>query len=588
MMHEAFFVTGLSRRGRHMLNKSIGEILVEQKVITQEQLAKLQLEAREQNMPLDDYLQQQKAISQQDLAKASALKFDLPLLSNITEKMANPDILAKVPLRFLREHNIVPIIVDSATHQVTLVTSNPLDFQPIDELKLIFGTQVSLAVATKAAIIETINRYYPLEGTKEMIAELAQEEALSPDMDFETIGTEDILGMASDAPIIKLVNHILYQAVKRGASDIHIEPFEKELQVRYRLDGILYLELTPPKRAQAAITSRIKIMANLNIAEKRQPQDGRIALKIADKAIDVRVSVLPVVFGECIVMRLLDKTKTFGKISDLGLSERDLEIVTRTIERPNGIFLITGPTGSGKTSTLYSILHKLNSPEVNIVTVEDPVEYQMAGIGQVQVREKIGLTFAAALRSILRQDPDIIMIGETRDQETAQIAIQSALTGHLVLSTLHTNSAAATITRLLDMGIESYLIASTLVAVAAQRLVRRLCPHCKQVYTPEEEILKRFGLTTSSIQKATFYRAQGCEECNQTGYKGRLALFEVMEVSNTIARLAMERADTNVIEKQARAEGMTLLFEDGLRKVMLGLTTLEEVLAETAVGERAS
>ena len=571
-----------------MLNKSIGEILVEQKVITQEQLAKLQLEAREQSMPLDDYLQQQKAISQQDLAKASALKFDLPLLSNITEKMANPDILAKVPLRFLREHNIVPIIVDSATHQVTLVTSNPLDFQPIDELKLIFGTQVSLAVATKAAIIETINRYYPLEGTKEMIAELAQEEALSPDMDFETIGTEDILGMASDAPIIKLVNHILYQAVKRGASDIHIEPFEKELQVRYRLDGILYLELTPPKRAQAAITSRIKIMANLNIAEKRQPQDGRIALKIADKAIDVRVSVLPVIFGECIVMRLLDKTKTFGKISELGLSERDLEIVTRTIERPNGIFLITGPTGSGKTSTLYSILHKLNSPEVNIVTVEDPVEYQMAGIGQVQVREKIGLTFAAALRSILRQDPDIIMIGETRDQETAQIAIQSALTGHLVLSTLHTNSAAATITRLLDMGIEPYLIASTLVAVAAQRLVRRLCPHCKQVYTPEEEILKRFGLTISSIQKATFYRAQGCEECTQTGYKGRLALFEVMEVSNTIARLAMERADTNVIEKQARAEGMTLLFEDGLRKVMLGLTTLEEVLAETAVGERAS
>lgn len=570
-----------------MLNKSIGEILVEQKVITQEQLAKLQLEAREQNIPLDDYLQQQKTISQQDLAKASALKFDLPLLSNITEKMANPDILAKVPLRFLREHNIIPIVVDPTTHQVTLVTSNPLDFQPIDELKLIFGTQVSLAVATKAAIIETINRYYPLEGTKEMIAELAQEEALSPDMDFETIGTEDILGMASDAPIIKLVNHILYQAVKRGASDIHIEPFEKELQVRYRLDGILYLELTPPKRAQAAITSRIKIMANLNIAEKRQPQDGRIALKIADKAIDVRVSVLPVVFGECIVMRLLDKTKTFGKISDLGLSERDLEIVSRTIERPNGIFLITGPTGSGKTSTLYSILHKLNSPEVNIVTVEDPVEYQMAGIGQVQVREKIGLTFAAALRSILRQDPDIIMIGETRDQETAQIAIQSALTGHLVLSTLHTNSAAATITRLLDMGIEPYLIASTLVAVAAQRLVRRLCPLCKQVYTPEEEILKRFGLTQSSIQKATFYRAQGCEECNQTGYKGRLALFEVMEVSNTIARLAMERADTNVIEKQARAEGMTLLFEDGLRKVMLGLTTLEEVLAETAVGERA-
>lgn len=571
-----------------MLNKSIGEILVEQKVITQEQLVQLQAEAKEQRIALDEYLQQQKNISQQDLAQAFSIKFGLPLLPTITEKMADPDTLVKVPLRFLREHTLIPVLTDPATHQVTLVTSNPLDFQPIDELRLIFGSQVPLAIATKAAIIDAINKYYPLEGTKEMIAELAQEEELAPEMDFETIGTEDILGMVSDAPIIKLVNHILYQAVKRGASDIHIEPFEKELQVRYRIDGILYVELTPPKRAQAAITSRIKIMANLNIAEKRQPQDGRIALKIADKAIDVRVSVLPVTFGECIVMRLLDKTKTFGKIAELGLSERDFEIVSRTIERPNGIFLITGPTGSGKTSTLYSILHKLNSPEVNIVTVEDPVEYQMAGIGQVQVKEKIGLTFAAALRSILRQDPDIIMIGETRDQETARIAIQSALTGHLVLSTLHTNSAAATITRLLDMGIEPYLIASTLVAVAAQRLVRRLCPHCKQAYTPEEAMLKRFGLTKTSIQKATFYKAKGCEDCNQTGYKGRLALFEVMEVSNTISRLTMERADTNVIEKQARSEGMTLLFEDGLRKVMLGLTTLEEVLAETAVGERPS
>lgn len=567
-----------------MLNKSIGEILVEQNVITKDQLAKLQLEAKEQGMVLDEYLQQQKNIPQQELAKAYALKFDLPLLLTLTEKMANPDILAKVPLRFLREHQIIPVITDPKTNLVTIVTSNPLDFQPLDELKLIFP-HAALAVSTKAAIIETINRYYPLEGTKEMIAELAQEEELAPEMDFETIGTEDILGMASDAPIIKLVNHILYQAVKRGASDIHIEPFEKELQVRYRLDGILYVEMTPPKRAQAAITSRIKIMANLNIAEKRQPQDGRIALKIADKAIDIRVSVLPVVFGECIVMRLFDKTKTFGKIADLGLSERDFNLLSRTIERPNGIFLITGPTGSGKTSTLYSILYKLNSPEVNIVTVEDPVEYQMTGIGQVQVKEKIGLTFAAALRSILRQDPDIIMIGETRDPETAQIAIQSALTGHLVLSTLHTNSAAATITRLLDMGIEPYLIASTLAAVAAQRLVRRLCPHCKQIYTPEKEMLERFGLTKDSIQKATFYRAQGCEECAQTGYKGRLALFELMDVTPAIARLTMERADTAVIEKQARADGMTLLFEDGLRKVMLGLTTLEEVLAETAVGE---
>jgi general secretion pathway protein E len=568
-----------------MAQKTVGQILVEQGVLAPQKLEQLEREAQANKVPVDLYIKQQKDISNEALAHALATQFSLKFIPTISEKMADPDILSQVPLRFLREHTVLPIIIDEQTKRIAIVTADPADFQPIDELKLIFGPQTETVVTTRSIIIDTTNKYYPLEGTKQMIAELSQEEELSDAMEFGTIESEDILGMATEAPIIKLVNHIFYQAVKKGASDIHIEPFEKELQVRFRIDGVLYTIMSPPKRAQNAITSRIKIMADLNIAEKRLPQDGRIALKIADKAIDVRVSTLPVSFGERIVMRLLDKTKTFGALNSLGLSERDYKVLMRCIEQPNGIILITGPTGSGKTSTLYSILSKLNSPEVNIVTVEDPVEYQMAGVGQVQVNEKTGLTFARALRSILRQDPDIVMIGETRDNETAQIAIQAALTGHLVLSTLHTNSAPAAITRLIDMGIEPFLIASSIIAVAAQRLVRRLCDNCKKPYQPDPELLARFGLNKESSKKITFYRPVGCEECSQTGYRGRMALFEIMEMSEPIARLTMERSETSIIQKQARADGMTLLMEDGLRKIIEGKTTIEEVLAETAVLE---
>ncbi len=337
--------------------------------------------------------------------------------------------------------------------------------------------------------------------------------------------------------------------------------------------------MTPPKRIQGALVSRIKIMANLNIAEKRMPQDGRIDIKVASRPIDIRVSVLPVVFGERMVMRLLDKSRSFAAISDLGFSERDYKLIEKDIHKPNGIIYVTGPTGSGKTSTLYCILAALNKPDVNIITVEDPVEYQMAGIGQVQVRDKIGLTFAIALRSILRQDPDIIMIGETRDQETAQIAVQSALTGHLVFSTLHTNNAPASITRFIDMGVEPFLIASSVILIMAQRLVRRLCENCKQPYTPAPDLLASIGLTQKTAHGITFYKAVGCDECNHTGYKGRLAVFELMEMTPGIAQLTMERADTSLLRKQAIADGMTLLLDDGVRKIRAGLTTIEEVLS---------
>ena len=557
-----------------MIKKSIAEILVERGIITAAQRQEYESASHAEQISFEEYARRDNKVTESDLAQAFATKFEIPFVERITEKMADPDLLAKMPLHFLRKHAVMPIHHEERT---VFLTSNPFDFQPLDELRLLIGP-ADIAVATRTSIVEAVNRYYPLEGTKEMIAELTEEPGLERAMEFGEIHEEDILGMASEAPIIKLVNHILYQAVKRDASDIHIEPFEKEVRVRYRIDGELYDVMTPPKRVQAALSSRIKIMANLNIAEKRQPQDGRIQIKIADKAIDIRVSVLPVVFGERIVMRLLDKTKTFGQLAALGFSEHDYKIIEEAIEQPNGIILITGPTGSGKTSTLYSILSALNKPNVNIVTVEDPVEYQMPGIGQVQVKEQIGLTFAAALRSILRQDPDIVMIGETRDQETAQIAVQAALTGHLVLSTLHTNSAAASITRLIDMGIEPFLIASTVTIIVAQRLVRRLCKACKKEFKPDLALLKKIGLSEKDLKDGHFYTHVGCEECSGTGYRGRLAIFEIMQMTPAVVRLTLERADTALIQEQARKDGMTLLVEDGARKVKEGLTTIEEVL----------
>ncbi len=562
--------------------KSLENILLEDSLLTNDQLEEAKQQSNTANKTLTQYLEEKNLVSAENIAKSYAKQLSAIYVDKITEKMADPAVLGKVPFKFLRDNNVIPIKQEDG--QILIVVANPNNFQAFDELSMIFGSSVKLGIATVATIVEGINRFYPIEGTKKMFEELSEEKgALEEAVELEGIEEKDILTMAQEAPIIKLVNHILFQAVKRGASDIHIEPFEKEVRVRYRIDGVLHEVLTPPKRVQGALVSRIKIMANLNIAEKRMPQDGRIEIKIADKPIDIRVSVLPVIFGEKIVMRLLDKSQTFGKLDSLGFSKQDYDIVSKAITQPNGIILLTGPTGSGKTSTLYSILSKLNAPDVSIVTVEDPVEYQMAGIAQVQVNDKIGRTFAAALRSILRQDPDIIMIGEIRDHETAQIATQSALTGHLVLSTLHTNSAPATITRLIDMGLEPFLISSTISCVIAQRLVRRLCPKCKQPYTPADDVLKDLGITKEEAKKITFYKAVGCPECSNTGYKGRVAIFEVMSMSPKIAELTKERADASVIRTEAVKEGMTLLVQDGVRKIKEGLTTIDEVLS-AAVG----
>ncbi len=562
--------------------KDILDILQSKNIISKQHIDECSQAIQGTDQSMAECLVEKQFVTPEDIARAYAELTGLSFVEKITEKMADPGLLGRIPLKFLRRNKVIPVMLED---KVTLLTANPLDFQPLDELNMLLGADTTNAIATPETIIDGINRYYPLEGAKQMIEELEEEKGAPEALELADIEEKDIMAMAAEAPIIKLVNHIFVQAVKRGVSDIHIEPFEKEVRVRFRIDGVMYPAFTPPKRVQSALISRIKIMANLNIAEKRLPQDGRINIKVADKTIDIRVSVLPVQFGERIVMRLLDKSKTFGKLEDLGFSDRDFQVVKDSIGRSNGIILVSGPTGSGKTSTLYSILYRLNTPDVNVITVEDPVEYQMAGIGQVQVREKIGLTFAAALRSILRQDPDIIMIGETRDQETAQIAIQSALTGHLVLSTIHTNSAPATITRLIDMGIEPFLISSSIVAVIAQRLVRRLCPKCKQVYTPDQEVLRLLNISPEEAKKITFYKPGGCDECNQMGYRGRLAIFEVMQMSNELGKLTMEKADSAVLKRVAIKEGMTTLVHDGIRKIALGLTTPEEVLRVAATEE---
>lgn len=563
--------------------QAVINVLIRKGILQEEQAYLLKQEAQGARIPFHTYLLEKEIITQKDLAEAYAESLSIPFIDSINEKMTDQALLAKVQFHFLRQNLVMPIVDGE---RLMIVSADPYNITPIDELVLMLGKHAEHAVATAATIIDAINRYYPLEGASSMMEELEEDTKLiEGELDIGQIDEHDVLSMASKTPVVKLVNHILFQAVKKDASDIHIEPYEKEVRIRYRVDGVMFEAFTPPKRIQSALVSRLKIMAQLDIAEKRKPQDGRIEIKVAGKEIDIRVSILPVVYGERVVMRLLDKTKTFVELETLGFSERDIRVVNHAITQPNGIMLVTGPTGSGKTTTLYSILSRINSPEVNIITVEDPVEYQISGINQVQVHEKVGLSFAAALRSILRQDPDVVMIGETRDVETAQIAIQASLTGHLVLSTLHTNSAAATMTRLIDMGIEPFLISSTITAVLAQRLVRKLCDSCKKTYQPPKDVLEKLGISDQKAKQITFYEAVGCPKCMESGYAGRLPIFEVMNMSPDIAKLIIQRADAYDIEQVAMKDGMTLLLHDGLAKIEAGLTTVEEVLSVAASQE---
>lgn len=564
-----------------MSGQTIGEILLSFKALTPERYAEMTTQERIAPDRIGDVLVEKNMLDKRVLSRALAVQRELVFIEAITEQIADTTLIGKVPLKFLRKHRIIPLILEGRPH---IVTSDPRDLQPLDDLKILLSDITSYAVASEEQIVEAINRYYPLETAKEMMDELKEDS--DEDIDLSEMEEKDIMEMANDAPIVKLVNHLLYQAVKDGASDIHIEAFEKELRVRYRIDGSMRIKMNPPKRYLGAIVSRLKIMSNLNIAEKRIPQDGRIQIKVANKAFDIRVSVLPCNFGERVVMRLLDKTKGARPITELNFSEHNLKIVSDVIERPNGIILVSGPTGSGKTSTLYAILNHLNRDDVNIITVENPVEYTVTGINQVQVNEKVGLTFAAALRSILRQDPDIVLIGEIRDKETARIAMEAALTGHLVLSTIHTNSAPATISRLIDMGVEPFLVASALACVISQRLVRRVDDKTKKVLKPTAETISKLGITAKDIKGDTFYEANPNPDIpGNTGYDGRLGIHEVLLMDEDLSRLVIEGKDSNTIKDMAIEKGMIPLTLDGVRCIKAGMTTPEEVLSVSYMEE---
>jgi general secretion pathway protein E len=511
------------------------------------------------------------SISAEEL-QATALRLGIDCRSEIAAGDVDGALLAKVPLSFARNNLLLPLSEQDG--RVLIAIGNPAALLALDELRLTFGKPVEALLVPSAILIDAINHVYAgMSGTaREVLQELEGE-------DLSTIATEfsdpkDLLDLADEAPVIRLLNSILSEAVKERVSDIHIEPYERDLVVRFRIDGILYEKLTPPKIIQEALVSRVKIMAGLNIAEKRLPQDGRIRVLVAGRDVDIRVSIIPTFYGERSVLRLLDKKKGVLSLSDIGLGEAGVATMERMLARTSGIILVTGPTGSGKSTTLYAALNRVNSSEKNIITIEDPIEYQIKGIGQIQVNPKIELTFAGGLRSILRQDPDIIMVGEIRDAETAEIAIQASLTGHLVLSTLHTNDAASAVTRLVDMGIEPFMIASSLTAVMAQRLVRVICPHCREEYRPMERYA---GISLPE----KLYRGRGCDSCFGLGTMGRTAIYEIMPVDQEICSMIIRRSHAGEIKEYAVSRGMKTLRDDGLIRAAEGITTIEEVLRVT-------
>jgi len=520
-------------------------------------------------------------VTAEQVLDALSQQLALPVRPQIGADAVDETLVLRVPIAFAKGHVILPLSRDE-DGTVVVAVANPLDLSPLDDLRLLFdGAEVRVELATQRTILGAINEVYDRGPTAtDALAEDAVEDLdhLASEISQET---QDLLEASDDAPIIKLVNSLLQHAVKERASDIHLEPFEREIRVRFRIDDLLYEPIKPlPRALQASIVSRIKIMGGLNIAEKRLPQDGRIRLKIAGRDYDVRLSTIPVTHGERVVMRLLPRTAEMLNLERLGFNERQLGTLEKLISRPNGIVLVTGPTGSGKTTTLYGALSRINATDKNIITIEDPVEIQLPGIGQIEVNPRIGLTFAGGLRSVLRQDPNVVLVGEIRDLETAEIAIQASLTGHLVFSTLHTNDAPSAITRLVDMGVEPFLVASSLVAVLAQRLVRVLCRECRVAYDATREELAEIGLRMGD-ESVRVYRAAGCVACNYTGYRGRIGIFELMLIDDDVRAMVTQNVDSKSIKQVAVGKGMRTLRADGARKVLQGATSVAEVLRAT-------
>lgn len=561
-----------------MEDKSLGAILLESTSLTEEQLEQALTVHREKGIKLGDALVQLKFLRTEDILKALSIQLGFPYENKIDIENIPGDLISELPINYAKKNEVLPLRREGDS--IVVAIANPTNFYVIDDLRVIYNAPIKPVIAGSYEIINAINSAYnrTTETSEEAMGELSES---MEEIDAAFDEPVDLLDATDEAPIIRLVNSLMFRAVKQKASDIHVEPFEKELIVRFRIDGVLYDIMHPPKRAQSAIISRIKIMAGLNIAEKRLPQDGRIRIKIAGKDIDIRVSTVPASYGESVVMRLLDRSSVLLGLDDLGMWGRNLELMNELVHSRHGIILVTGPTGSGKSTTLYAALSKINSKDVKILTIEDPVEYQLAGVNQVQVNPKIELTFSAGLRAFLRQDPDVIMVGEIRDRETAEIAIQASLTGHLVISTLHTNDAPSSITRLVEMGIEPFLVSSSLLGIVAQRLVRTVCKDCAKKYTPTEEELNEIGLTLKDLGGKQLFRPVGCPNCLETGYAGRTGIHEFLLVDDLVRTEIMKGSDASIIRKVAIERGMVSLRQDAAIKVISGITTIEEVLRVT-------
>ncbi|MBX3458366.1 MAG: Flp pilus assembly complex ATPase component TadA [Planctomycetes bacterium] len=562
------------------MSSLLAKYLIEERGIRKDKVDHLLQKAKESGERLDSALVESGMLAESEMLQFYASQLGLPFEEDLARYKPNPRFADRVPVGFARNYNLVGL--DEIAGILRVATCRPLDLYPMDELAGLLRQPIEPVLAPRVEINELINRTYAqkTEVSDEVERELEAEGMLESELEFDA--KTDILNIATAAPIIKLVNTIFSQALRMRASDIHVQPSEHKLQVRYRVDGVLYDVMTPSKKLQDAIIARIKVMGRMDIAERRLPQDGRASIKMGDAEIDLRISTVPTNFGERAVIRILEKTTKEFRLSDIGFLKDHEEMFNTYLEYSNGIILLTGPTGSGKTTTLYAAIGNINRPDINILTIEDPIEYQMPGASQVEVNEKKGLTFARALRSFVRQDPDVILVGEIRDLETGQIAIQSALTGHLVFSTLHTNDAPSTVTRLVDLGVEPFLVSSSVICVVAQRLVRRICKECKQEYVPDDRQLKGFDLTLDDIENGHLWQGRGCEACFKTGYTGRTAIHEILPISERIKQQIVEKLPAGEIKRWAVQEGgMLTLRKDGVRKAMLGMTTLQEVATIT-------
>lgn len=567
----------------------LGDALIQDGLISDDQLQAALAKQKKSGKRLGEVLVEMGLVKEEEIVEVLGRQLGIPYI-NLSTYLIDPVTAKIIPEHIAKRHNLVPI--NKVGNKLTVAMVDPLNVLAIDDIQLMTGLMVKPVVATSKDITDAINKAYgsaegSADGLMDELEDIGKDEKHLEDDGLDALGE---LG-ENDAPIIKLCNIIIAQAVEQGVSDIHVECFESELRVRYRLDGTLFKAMSPPKRAQAAIASRVKIMAKLNIAEKRLPQDGRIKIKVAGKTVDLRVSTLPCLWGEKIVMRILDQSNLKLDLTQLGFEPKMLKRFEEAIFKPNGIVLVTGPTGSGKTTTLYSALFSVSKPDVNVMTAEDPVEYMLHGINQVQCRAEIGLTFAAALRSFLRQDPDVIMVGEIRDYETAEIAIKASLTGHLVLSTLHTNDAPATIGRLINMGIEPFMVSTSVLIVQAQRLVKTICKECRVEYKPKSDVIKSLGIDHELLvyidlphldpERLLFYKGKGCEACRGTGLKGRLGVYEVMVMSDRLRKMVLDGASTSQIKKVAHEEGMLSLRQSGIRKLLNRQTTVAELIRVT-------